>query len=101
MDVRAALLKGAAQALWMSIVIANKAFSLIHVLPETVVSWFGGHWRGQMGNFDNETKGAILSAVGMTRGMSGKGMGLGRQGLRDRIFNERNNKTPAGGTDSQ
>jgi hypothetical protein len=30
----------------MAVVLANKAFSLINILPESVVAWFGGHWRG-------------------------------------------------------
>jgi hypothetical protein len=68
---------------WMAIILANKSFSLITVLPEVVVGWFGGHWRGTMGGFDDQSKGAILAAMTTVQ----RGMGPRQRGNPNRPGN--------------
>jgi hypothetical protein len=64
---------------WTMFVLIQKAFSMIHVIPEELLKWFGGAASGQLGDFANtvggEGRGAMAGAALMSsqaNSMTGK-----------------------------
>jgi conjugal transfer/type IV secretion protein DotA/TraY len=86
---------------FISISLINRSFSLIHLLPDQIISWVGGNFRGtgetDAGHIGQQTMGGL--AAGKMAGNSisktgqgvGKSAGAGAAWIKDKIKN-RNNK---------
>jgi conjugal transfer/type IV secretion protein DotA/TraY len=68
---------------WTMFVLIKKAFSMIHVIPEELLKWFGGAASGQLGDFANTVGGEGAGAAAGAAILAQQGGAIGGKLLQD------------------
>jgi len=70
---------------WAMFVLIKKAFSMIHVIPEEILKWFGGAQSSQLGDFANTVGGEGNGAMGGAALMASRASGMSERLIGDKV----------------